>query len=234
MSEAGLAGVARMTSEKSRTALVVGSGDPADSVGVGLLAAGWSLLRLGDDPINDDTVATTFPTLEHLDLVVHARYPSLCRQRLELTDLTAEQWHAACDEPLEAGIRLARAAYEPLRAAAGTIVYLVPLMASAGGDGFAPFAGAAEGLRVLAKSLAKTWGTDGIRVHALTLDPSAFLAPDDAAGMAEANSLHDPPLGRVPDLANEVSLVVDALTSNAFAALTGASLVVDGGLWMPG
>ena len=223
-----------MTSEESRTALVVGSGDPADSVGVGLVTAGWSLLRLEDDPINDDTVAAAFPTLEHLDLVVHARYPALCRQRRELTDLTTEQWHAACDEPLEAGIRLARGAYEPLRAAGGTIVYLVPLMASAGGDGFTPFAGAAEGLRVLAKSLAKTWGADGIRAHAVTLDPSAFLAPDDAAGMAEANSLHDPPLGRVPDLADEVSLVVDALTTDAFAALTGASLVVDGGLWMPG
>ncbi|MDE0607453.1 MAG: SDR family oxidoreductase [Acidimicrobiaceae bacterium] len=223
-----------MTPQTTRTALVVGSGDPADSVGVGLVAAGWSLLRLGDDLIDDDTVAAAFPTLEHLDLVVHARYPPLCRQRMDLTDLTAEQWHAACDEPLEAGIRLARAAYEPLRAAGGTIVYLVPLMASAGGDGFAPFAGAAEGLRVLAKSLARTWGTDDIRVHAITLDPSAFLAPTDAAGMAEANSLHDPPLGRVPDLSDEVSLVVDALTTNAFAALTGASLVVDGGLWMPG
>ncbi|MCY3851949.1 MAG: SDR family oxidoreductase [Acidimicrobiaceae bacterium] len=223
-----------MTPQTTRTALVVGSGDPADSIGVGLVAAGWSLLRLGDDPINDDTVAAAFPTLEQLDLVVHARYPPLCRRRLALTDLTARQWHAACDEPLEAGIRLARAAYEPLRAAGGTFVYLVPLMASAGGDGFAPFAGAAEGLRVLAKSLARTWGADGIRVHAVTLDPGAFLAPADAAGIAEANSLHDPPLGRVPDLSGEVSPVVDALTSDAFAALTGASLVVDGGLWMPG
>ena len=223
-----------MVQQRSRTALVVGGGDPADSVAVGLVAAGWSLLRLGDDPIDDDTVAAAFPTLEHLDLVVHARYPALCRRRRALTDLTAAQWHAACDEPLEAGIRLARGAYEPLRAAGGTMVYVVPLMASAGGDGFAPFAGAAEGLRILAKSLAKTWGEDGIRVHAVTLDPSAFLAPDDAAGMAEANSLHDPPLGRVPDVADEVSPVVDALTTDAFAALTGASLVVDGGLWMPG
>ena len=223
-----------MGSRGSCTALVVGGGDPADSVGVGLLAAGWSLLRLGDDPFNDETVAAAFPTLENLDLVVHARYPALCRRRTDLCDLTAQQWHEACDEPLEAGIRLARGAYEPLRAARGTIVYLVPLMASAGGDGFAPFAGAAEGLRVFAKSLAKTWGDDGIRAHAITLDPSAFLVPDDAAGMAETNSLHDSPLGRVPDLADEVSLVVDALTTNAFAALTGASLVVDGGLWMPG
>ena len=234
MNEAGLAGVAPMTSEQSRTALVVGSGDPADSVAVGLVAAGWSLLRLGDEPIYDETISASFPTLEHLDLVVHARYPRVCRQRMDLCDLTAQQWYEACDEPLESGIRLARAAHEPLRTAKGTIIYLVPLMASAGGDGFAAFAGAAEGLRLLAKSLAKTWGTDHIRAHAITLDPSAFLAADDAAPMVEANSLHDLPLGRVPNLSNEVSAVVDALTTDAFAVLTGASLVVDGGGWMPG
>ena len=147
-----------MTYEKSRTALVVGGGDPADSVGVGLVAAGWSLLRLGDEPIYDETISASFPTLEHLDLVVHARYPSACRQRMDLCDLTAQQWSEACDEPLESGIRLARAAHEPLRTAKGTIIYLVPLMASAGGDGFAAFAGAAEGLRLLAKSLAKDLG----------------------------------------------------------------------------
>lgn len=217
---------------RTRTALVVGGGDPADSVGVGLLSAGWSLLRLGDEPIYDDTISAAFPTLEHLDLVVHARYPD--RRRMELTDSTAQRWHQGCDEPLEAGIRLARAAHGPLRAAGGTIVYLVPLMASAGGEGFACLAAAAEGLRVLAKSLAKTWGADAIRAHAVTLDPSAFLTPEDAAGMAEANSLHDPPLGRVPDLTSEVAAIVDALSSDAFTTLTGASLVVDGGLWMPG
>lgn len=218
----------------ARTALVVGGGDPADSVGVGLLSAGWSLLRLGDEPIHDDTIAAVFPTLERLDLVVHARYPAVCRRRMQLTELTAQQWHRGCDEPLEAGIRLARAAHRPLRAAEGTIVYLVPLMASAGGDGFTCLSGAAEGLRVLAKSLAKIWGSDGIRAHAVTLDPSAFLTAEDAAVIVEANSLHDPPLGRVPDLSSEVSAIVDALASEKFSALTGASLVVDGGGWMPG
>ena len=52
--------------------------------------------------------------------------------------------------------------------------------------------------------------------------------------MAEANALHDPPLGHVPDLTTELTPLIDALSSDDFAALTGASLVVDGGLWMPG
>ena len=35
---------------------------------------------------------------------------------------------------------------------------------------------AGEGIRLLAKSLAKTWGADGITAHSITLDPHAFLA----------------------------------------------------------
>ncbi|MEZ5165970.1 MAG: hypothetical protein R2695_05575 [Acidimicrobiales bacterium] len=84
--------------------------------------------------------------------------------------------------------------------------------------GFAPFATAAEGVRLLAKSLAKTWGGDGIRAHAITLDPSAFLDPVDAAGMAEANALHAPPLGSVPALATDVTAIVESLTTDALRA----------------
>lgn len=219
-----------------RHALIVGAGDPADAVAAGLEAGGWTVRRHDDDAAawSDDTVADAFPDLTHLDLVVHARYPAPSRRRAALTELSPEDWRQRADEPLEAAIRLARGAHAGLAAASGTMVFLVPLMASAGGEGFAPMATAAEGVRILAKSLAKTWGADDIRTHAITLDPSAFLDAADADGMAEANSLHDPPLGRVPDLADEVAGIVAALAGDDFDALTGASLVVDGGLWMPG
>ena len=219
-----------------RTALIIGAGDPAEPVARGLAAADWAILRVDDDTLawTDDTLAEQFPDVDRLDLVVHARYPARARTRSMLTELTAEEWRIMADEPLEAAIRLARAAYPALHSGGGTIVFLVPLMASAGGEGFAPMATAAEGIRLLAKGLAKTWGHDGIGAHAITLDPSAFLAAAAAAGMAEANSLHDPPLGRVPDLEAEVAPIVDSLTSDDLSALVGASLVVDGGLWMPG
>jgi NAD(P)-dependent dehydrogenase (short-subunit alcohol dehydrogenase family) len=219
-----------------RNALIVGAGDPADSIAEGLGARGWTVLRLTDDetPVTDRAVDERFPDREALDLVVHARYPAASRTRAALVDLSTDQWHAMADEPLESAIRLARGVHADLATSSGAMIFLVPLMASAGGEGFTPLATAAEGIRILAKSLAKTWGHDGIRAHAITLDPSAFLADADAAGMAEANSLHDPPLGRVPDLADEVAPIVDALTGDDFASLVGASLVVDGGLWMPG
>lgn len=219
-----------------RRALIVGAGDPATSVAAGLVDGGWSVHHIDDDRIawTDDTVAAELPDDTSIELVVHARYPAAGRHHAALMDLSPDDWHAAADEPLDSAIRLARGAHPLLAAASGTLVFLVPLMASAGGEGFAPIATAAEGARLLAKSLAKTWGDDGIRVHAITLDPTAFLDGPDAAGMAEANSLHDPPLGRVPDLQTEVAAIVNALTTDDLQALVGASLVVDGGLWMPG
>ncbi len=214
----------------SRAALVVGAGSPAEPIGAGLADRGWTVHRLDDEPITD---TTPLPE-DALDLVVHARYPGPCRKPVSVADLTADAWHAAADEPLESAIHLARITHPALAAGGGTMVFVVPLMATAGGEGFTPFATAAEGARLLAKSLAKTWGADGIRAHAVTLDPSAFLAPADAAGIAEANALHDPPLGRVPELEAEVAAVIDALSRDDLGVLTGASLVVDGGLWMPG
>lgn len=221
-----------------RVGLIVGAGSPATEIGDGLEGRGWTILRMHDDTVawTDDRVDELMADaeVEQLDLVVHARYPAPARKKRELMSLDAADWHAMADEPLEAAVRLARGAHPRLAASHGTIVFLVPLMASAGGEGFAAMATAAEGIRLLAKGLAKTWGSDGIRAHAITLDPSAFLSSADAAGMAEANSLHDPPLGGVPGLTDEVAGIVDTLTSADVRPLTGASLVVDGGLWMPG
>jgi len=46
--------------------------------------------------------------------------------------------------------------------------------------------------------------------------------------------LHDSPLGRLPDVDSEVAGVIDALAGARMDVVVGSSLVVDGGLWMPG
>lgn len=202
----------------ARRALIVGSG-VADRIAAGL--HGWEIERApgGDEP---------------LDLVLWADYVAASTAATPLTDLTLADWSAQCDEPLRAAIDLARAVHPRLAAADGTIVFAVPLMASAGGDRFTALASVGEGVRILAKSLAKTWGGDGITAHAITLDPHAFLAASDAVGIAADNALHDPPLGRVPDDAADVAPIVEWLTTDPAAPWTGGSLVIDGGLWMPG
>lgn len=202
----------------ARRALIVGSG-VADRLAAGL-APTFEI---------DRTVGAA-----RLDLVVWADYPPLAVRPRPLTDFSPGDWDTACDAPLRSVIDMARRVHQPLAATGGTIVFVVPLMASAGGAGYAALAGLGEGVRLLAKSLAKTWGGDAITAHAVTLDPHAFLAPDDAAGIATDNALHDPPLGRIPDDTDEVAPIIEWLASPTAGALTGASLVIDGGLWMPG
>ena len=201
----------------ARRALIVGTG-VADRIAAGL--SGWEIERK--------------PGAESLDLVVWANYPAAACTPRRLTDLSLAEWDEACDRPLRAVIDLARATHEALAANRGTFVVLVPLMASAGGAEYTALASLGEGIRLLAKSLAKTWGADGITAHSITLDPHAFLAVQDAAGIAADNALHDPPLGRVPDDTDDIAPIIEWLASGTAAPLVGSSLVVDGGLWMPG
>lgn len=202
----------------ARRALIIGTG-VADRIAAGL--PHWDLERATGRS-------------EPLDLVVWADYAPASLLPRPLTQTTAAEWNEACDLPLRSAIDLTRTVHPRLSAGRGTIVFVVPLMASAGGSGYAALATVGEGVRILAKSLAKTWGPDGITAHAVTLDPHAFLAPEHAAGIAADNALHEPPLGGVPDDTDEVTPIIGWLASDPARSLTGASLVIDGGLWMPG
>ncbi len=172
--------------------------------------------------------------VDGLDLVVHALYPRPSRTPAPVGEISEQDWAAACDDPLEAAIRLARGAHRHLAARHGTIVFCVPLVGAAGAASLVALSALAEGLRVLARSLARSWGSDRIRAHAVTLHPSMFLSPEHAAAATEATALHDPALGRLP-AASEIAAVIDALADGRMTAgLTGASLTMDGGTWMAG
>ena len=220
----------------SRDVLVVGGDDPAAALATELSGN----VRLAapapsevDDGFVDRLARADGNPFDGLDLVVHALYPVQSRTPALIHEMTEDDWAAACDAPLEAGIRVARGVHRHLAARHGTIIFCVPLVGTAGAASFSALSGLAEGLRVLARSLARGWGADQIRSHALTLHPSMFLTPEHAAQAAEATALHDPALGRLPTAA-EIAAVIDSLAGPAAAGLTGASLVMDGGTWMAG
>ena len=221
----------------SRDVLVVGGGDPAAALAAELSG---DVLVVAPEPadVDDgfvDRMARGDGTpVDGLDLVVHALYPEQSRIPARIDELTADGWAAACDDPLEAAIRVARGAHRHLAARRGTIVVCVPLVGAAGAANLVALAALAEGLRVLARSLARSWGSDQIRAHAVTLHPSMFLAPEHAAAAVDATALHDAALGRLPSAA-EIAAVIEALADGrTTSGLTGASLVMDGGTWMAG
>ena len=221
----------------SRDVLVLGAGNPGAALATEMSG---DVVLVDPDPADaddgfvDGLARADGTPIDGLDLVVHALYPAVSRTPAPIEEMTADDWAAACDDPLEAGIRLARGAHRHLAARQGTIVFCVPLVGAAGAANLVALSALAEGLRVLARSLARSWGADGIRAHAVTLHPSMFLPPEHAAAAAEATALHDPALGRLPSAA-EIASVIDALAAARMTAgLTGASLVMDGGTWMAG
>lgn len=221
----------------NRDVLIVGGGDPATALTSELPG---NVVQVApeadevDDGFVDGLARGDGAPVDGLDLVVHALYPEQSRVPARIDEMTADDWAAACDDPLEAAIRLARGAHRHLAARRGTMVVCVPLVGAAGAANLVALSALAEGLRVLARSLARSWGPDRIRAHAVTLHPSMFLSPEHAATAVDATALHDPALGRLPSAA-EVAGVIDALADGrTTGGLTGASLVMDGGTWMAG
>jgi NAD(P)-dependent dehydrogenase (short-subunit alcohol dehydrogenase family) len=122
-----------------------------------------------------------------------------------------------------------------LRAGRGAIVNVSSLHAFATLDGFFPYAAAKSGLVGLTRSLALDYGPHGIRVNVVApgfvrtrlVQESIDRAEDKAA--AERAMVAGVALGRIgaPD---EIAGVVRFLASEEASYVTGASLLVDGGL----
>lgn len=221
----------------SRDVLVVGRGNPGSSLAAELSG---DVLLVDPAPVDvddgfvDGLASADGTPVDGLDLVVYALYPEQSRTPARIDEMTDGDWATACDDPLEAAIRVARGAHRHLAARHGTIVFCVPLVGAAGAASLVALSALAEGLRVLARSLARSWGSDQIRAHAVTLHPSMFLLPEHAAAADDATALHDRALGRLPS-AGEIAAVIDTLADGrTTGGLTGASLVMDGGTWMAG
>jgi len=137
-----------------------------------------------------------------------------------------------------------------LRAAWLTAKHVVPQMQAAGGGaivnvssmhgfvtlkGFFPYAAAKAGLLGLTRSMALDYGEHGIRVNVVCpgfirtrlVQDSIDLNPDPAA--AETAMLRGVALQRMASAA-EVAAAIAFLASDDASYITGASLMVDGGL----
>lgn len=114
------------------------------------------------------------------------------------------------------------------------VIALVPSMALSGSPGLTAWTSAAEGQRSLTKALARAWGSRRITVNAIAV-PAAVLighGPDQPAPL-DRPGLQPLSLAALPTLRDEVAGVLASLMEPAWAAVTGATIAVDGGQWMP-
>ncbi len=217
-----------MTAAEGRNAVVVGDGPLAADLADGLGTRGYRVAPLAVRDVSRamfaDALQRVHEELGSIDLIVHAHAHPLAAREGRVADLAERDWIDACESTLDAAYRLAQAAHVHLAASQGRLVFLVPTIGLTGAAGYAAFATAAEGIRALAKGMAKTWGHDGITVNSIAY---AFAADPATTRM----SLVPPALGRLPIAETDIAPVIALFDSPDAHFVTGATLVLDGGIW---
>src|ERR1700712_4619611 len=140
--------------------------------------------------------------------------------------VSTETWAQMHAVNLEAGFHLARALARKLIAdrAAGSFLLLTSLHAGTPRN-LPHYSTAKGGLAMLVRELAKTFGRYGIRVNALV--PGAIAAGGFVADPKLARHI---PLGRLGAAEDLAPMALAVLSNRISAYVTGAAIVVDGGL----
>ncbi|MHC2334968.1 SDR family NAD(P)-dependent oxidoreductase [Bradyrhizobium sp. USDA 4454] len=142
---------------------------------------------------------------------------------MAVDDETWRQMHAV---NLDAGFHLSRELAGKLIAAKAPGSFLLLTSLHAGTPRNLPhYSTAKAGMAMLVKELAKSWGRHGIRVNALV--PGAIAAGGFVADPALARHI---PLGRLGQADDLAPMALAVLSHKLSGYVTGASIVVDGGL----
>ena len=105
----------------------------------------------------------------------------------------------------------------------GRIVVIVPTVGMAGAAGLVDYTTVIEGIRAMAKSAARQWGSEGVGVNMIAAPLGLFAADGDTSHLSAA-SLHDD-----RTLIRTIVETAKFLLRNDLDHLTGETIVVDGG-----
>ncbi len=142
------------------------------------------------------------------------------------------EWDAVIDTDLTAAFRMCKAVLRGMiKARAGCIVNITSVVGASGNAGQANYAAAKAGLGGMTRSLAREVGSRGVTVNCVA---PGFIDTDMTRALTQAQRdslLQHIPLGRLgsPD---DVAAVVAFLASPQAAYITGATLHVNGGMYM--
>jgi len=144
-----------------------------------------------------------------------------------------EEWASIIDTNLTAVYRVSKACLRGMmKERWGRIVNIGSVVGSTGNPGQANYAAAKAGMLGFTKSLAKEVGSRGITVN--TVAPG-FIDTDmtrDLPDQQRQALLDVIPLGRLGE-AREIAHAVSFLCSDKAAYITGETLHVNGGMFMP-
>jgi peroxisomal 2,4-dienoyl-CoA reductase len=175
-------------------------------------------------------VTDTVSALGRLDIVVNGAAGNfLCLAE----DLSPNGFGTVVDIDLKGTFNVSRAALPHLKARGGVILNISATLHYLGTVAQLHVSAAKAGIDALTKNLAVEWGPYGIRVNGVApgiigdTEGARRLLVGDAA---DRLSRHTPlrRLGRIDDIGQAAVF----LCSDAASFISGATLVVDGGLWL--
>ena len=219
-----------------RGATVIGtatSNDGAAKIGEALQAQGIKgqglVLNVTDQVSIDTALAQIQDALGMPSILVNNA--GILRDNL-LMRMKDEEWDELIDTNLKSVFRMCKAVLRSMtKARRGRIVSISSLVGTSGNAGQCNYAAAKAGIIGFTKSLAREVGSRNITVNAVA---PGFIDTDMAKTLSEAQHvaiLPQIPLGRLGK-AEEVAHAVAYLVSPHAAYVTGATLHINGGMYM--
>ncbi|WP_291853576.1 SDR family oxidoreductase [Bradyrhizobium sp.] len=188
------------------------------------LATTW-VGDLADPAAREALLAAAAAAVGRVTHFVHSASPPR-READHAMAVSAATWAQMHAVNLDAGFHLSRELARRLIAdrEPGSFLLLTSLHAGTPRN-IVHYSTAKAGLAILVKELARTFGRSGIRVNALV--PGAIAAGGFVADPALARHI---PLGRLGQAEDLAPMALAVLSNRISAYVTGAAIVVDGGL----
>jgi NAD(P)-dependent dehydrogenase (short-subunit alcohol dehydrogenase family) len=165
------------------------------------------------------------------ELVVLSIVPEAAMRPVAIADASEADWRAAAMEGLRTTVRVLQALGPHLKAKGGAVVFVAPSLSLVGTPEMVALTTLLEGQRGLMKSVARQWGGAGVTLNWIAAAPRA-LAPFADVVLASRPDAVSVALGHAPDPATEIAPALAFLAGDAGRAMTGATLMLDGGEWM--
>ena len=217
-------------------AVVIGTAttpNGAERIAETLKANGVEGAGLVLDVANDESVATT---LEHIQQhlgqpLILVNNAGITRDNLMLR-MKDDEWFDVINTNLNSLYRLSKGVLRGMtKARWGRIINIGSVVGAMGNAGQVNYASAKAGLEGFTRALAREVGSRAITVNAVA---PGFIDTDMTRELTDAQReamLTQIPLGRLGQ-AEEIAGVVSFLASDAAAYITGATLPVNGGMYM--
>jgi 3-oxoacyl-[acyl-carrier protein] reductase len=236
---------------KERTVFVVNAGvDVGSALSRGLLSLGHRVALLADGdrpgPPGAEAVRCSFDSRAVLEQgfmqaaarcgppaqVVVSVLPLPAVEACRTHEMSLSHWHAACRDAIKGLLYTLQAAFAQFGDRGGSVVAIGPALSLPGAERLLALSAGAEGQRALVKSAARQWGRRGVTVNWVAAAPRALSPLFDALPLPVKPDAVMVALGRGPSLDDGLAGVVAFLGSPAGRALTGVTLMADGGEWM--